>query len=209
MPEPPRSLDRTLRYRCPLKPSVRTIRTAVQYNDRKLSYPCSTRSFIPAYAASMSLISAAAFVGVPGLSFACRINLPVPCSKCAGPGSPALRKNPTFTCEVNTLTCPKVASPRHATGQPSCKSSRTSSPHPRITSNHSCAMALQFTPCSFIHVSMAGSRSTAPLNRRNYVFIETPLFAFNLDNFPLLDWLAVTECQLPRAPKANSRRKFP
>jgi hypothetical protein len=46
-----------------------------------LSYPCSTRAFISEYAASMSRLSAAAFVAVPGLSFTWRMNLPVPCSK--------------------------------------------------------------------------------------------------------------------------------
>src|SRR5881394_104618 len=51
------------------------------------------------------------------------------------------------------------ASPKHATGQPSCKSSRTSSPHFRITSNHCCAIAPSSPACSFIHASMAGFRS--------------------------------------------------
>jgi hypothetical protein len=41
------------------------------------------------YAASMSLVSAAAFVGVSGLSSTWRMNLPVPCNKRAGSGSAA------------------------------------------------------------------------------------------------------------------------
>src|SRR6267154_1293939 len=83
-----------------------------------------------------------------------------------------------FTCEWKTLTYPKGASPKHATGQPSCKSSRTSSPHLRITSNHCCAMAPNSPACSFIHASMAGSRSTAPSNRSNSVLIISLLSAF-------------------------------
>jgi hypothetical protein len=71
--------------------------------------------------------------------------------------------------EYNTLTYPKGASPIHATRQPSCKISRTSSPHFRITSSHSRAIAPNSPPCTFIHASMAGSRSTAPLNRSNSV----------------------------------------
>ena len=54
-----------------------------------LIYPCSTRAFMSQYAASMSLLSAAAFVTVPGLSFTWRMNLPVPCSKRAGSGRAA------------------------------------------------------------------------------------------------------------------------
>src|SRR5581483_223499 len=65
----------------------------------------------------------------------------------------------------------KGASPKHAVGQPSCKSSRTSSPHLRITSNHSRATAPNSPACSFIQPSMAGSRSTAPLNRSNSVLL--------------------------------------
>src|SRR6266404_990916 len=79
-----------------------------------------------------------------------------------------------FTCEWKTLTYPKGASPKHATGQPSCKSSRTSSPHFRIASNHPCAMAPNSPECSFIHASIAGSRSTAPLNRSNFALIVAP-----------------------------------
>ncbi len=41
------------------------------------------------YAASMSLLSAAAFVAVLGLNFTWRMNLPVPCNKRAGSGSAA------------------------------------------------------------------------------------------------------------------------
>src|SRR6266478_180028 len=54
-----------------------------------LSYRFSTRAFISEYAASMSLLSAAAFVAVPGLSFTWRMNLPVPCNKRPGSGSAA------------------------------------------------------------------------------------------------------------------------
>src|SRR5277367_5935497 len=59
-------------------------------------------------------------------------------------------------------------------------SSRTSSPHSRILSNHSCAMDPNSAACSFIHASMAGSRSTAPLNRSNSVLIVAPLSAFGI-----------------------------
>ena len=52
----------------------------------------------------MSLVRAPLFVEVPGFSFTCRMNLPVPSSKRAGSGRSAPRKNPMFTCEVNTLT---------------------------------------------------------------------------------------------------------
>src|SRR6266436_7824925 len=38
-------------------------------------------------------------------------------------------------------------------------------------------MAPNSTECSFIHASMAGSRSTAPLNRSNSVLIIAPLFS--------------------------------
>src|SRR5712692_2376963 len=37
-------------------------------------------------------------------------------------------------------------------------------------------MAPNSPECSFIHASMAGSRSTAPLNRSNSVLIVAPLF---------------------------------
>src|SRR5271157_1296364 len=42
--------------------------------------------------------------------------------------------------------------------------------------------------CSFIHASMAGSRSTAPLNRNNSVLIVAPLSAFEIGGYvaPLL-----------------------
>jgi hypothetical protein len=52
-------------------------------------------------------------------------------------------------------------------------------PHFRIAPNHLCAMAPTSPPCSFIHASMAGSRSTAPLNRSNSVLI---LAAFSLSD---------------------------
>jgi hypothetical protein len=41
------------------------------------------------YAVSMSVLSDAACVAVPGLSFTWRMNLPVPCNKRAGSGSAA------------------------------------------------------------------------------------------------------------------------
>src|SRR6266852_4163221 len=41
-------------------------------------------------------------------------------------------------------------------------------------------MAPNSPACSFIHASMAGSRSTAPLNRSNSVLIADPLSAFEL-----------------------------
>jgi hypothetical protein len=39
-------------------------------------------------------------------------------------------------------------------------------------------MAANSPACSFIHTSMAGSRSTAPLNRSNSILIVAPLAAF-------------------------------
>jgi len=56
----------------------------------------------------------------------------------------------------------------------------TSSPHLRITSNHSSAMAPNSPRCSFIHASMAGSRSTAPLNRSNRALIVARFSLSNL-----------------------------
>jgi hypothetical protein len=50
---------------------------------------CSTRTFISEYAASMSMLSAAAFVAVPGFNFTWRMNLPLLCNKRAGSGSAA------------------------------------------------------------------------------------------------------------------------
>jgi len=52
----------------------------------------------------MILLRAAALEAVPGLSFTWRMNLPVPCNKRAGSDSDAPWKNPTLTCEMNTLT---------------------------------------------------------------------------------------------------------
>jgi hypothetical protein len=54
-----------------------------------LSEPFSTRAFMSEYAVSMSLLSDAASVAVPGLSFTWRMNLPVPCNKRVGSGSAA------------------------------------------------------------------------------------------------------------------------
>src|SRR5580704_15006342 len=44
-------------------------------------------------------------------------------------------------------------------------------------------MAPNSPACSFIHASMAGSRSTAPLNRSNSVLIIAPLSAFEISAF--------------------------
>ena len=44
---------------------------------------------LPEYAVSISLLSAAAFVAVPGVGFTWRMNLPVPCNKRAGSGNAA------------------------------------------------------------------------------------------------------------------------
>src|SRR6266849_3384550 len=41
-------------------------------------------------------------------------------------------------------------------------------------------MAPNSPACSFIHASMAGSRSTAPLNRSNSDLIVAPLFSFEI-----------------------------
>src|SRR5258708_37156184 len=89
-------------------------------------------------------------------------------------------KEPDVYVRMEYIDVAEGASPKHATGQPSCKSSRTSSPHFRITSNHCCAIAPNSPACSFIHASMAASRSTAPLNRSNAVLIVAPLFSFGI-----------------------------
>src|SRR5882762_95835 len=86
-------------------------------------------------------------------------------------------KEPHVYVRSEYIDVAEGASPKQATGQPSCKSSRTSSPHFRITSNHWCAMAPNSPECSFIHASTAGSRSTAPLNRSNSALIVAPLLA--------------------------------
>ena len=51
-----------------------------------LSEPFSTRASRSENAISMSLLSAAAFVAVPSLSFTWPMNFPVPCNKRAGSG---------------------------------------------------------------------------------------------------------------------------
>src|SRR5439155_7302705 len=43
-------------------------------------------------------------------------------------------------------------------------------------------MAPNSPACSFIHASMAGSRSTAPLNRSNSVLIVAPFSAFGISS---------------------------
>ena len=50
--------------------------------------------------------------------------------------------------------------PTQAVGWPSCNSSRTSSPQPRMTSNQRRAIAPNSPACSRIQPSMAGSRLT-------------------------------------------------
>ena len=60
------------------------------------------------------------------------------------------------------------------------KISRTSSPHFRITSNQRRAMVPNPPTCCLIHASMAGSRTTAPLNRSNSVLIVTPLSVLDI-----------------------------
>jgi hypothetical protein len=55
------------------------------------------------YAVPTSLLSAAAFVAAPGLSFTWHMNLPVPCNKRAGSGTAAL-KEPHVYVQVNTFT---------------------------------------------------------------------------------------------------------
>src|SRR5882757_9069397 len=49
--------------------------------------------------------------------------------------------------------------------------------------------------CPFIHASMAGSRSTAPLNRSNFVLIVATLFCFR--ELWFLSTLAFS-CKIPR-----------
>src|SRR5260370_28987224 len=44
-------------------------------------------------------------------------------------------------------------------------------------------MAPNSLACSFIHASMAGSRSTAPLNRSNSVLIIAPLSSFEISAY--------------------------
>ena len=118
--------------------------------------------------------NAAASVTVPGRSFTCRMNLPCPPTNLGAVRRRAL-KNPTFTCAVNTFTYPNATSPRHAEGSHHASSSRTSSPHRRIASNHSRAMAPSSPACASIYASIAGSCSTAPSNRNRSVFIAAPL----------------------------------
>src|SRR5258708_38151847 len=84
-------------------------------------------------------------------------------------------KEPDVYVRMEYIDVAEGASPKHATGQPSCKSSRASSPHFRITSNHGCATAPNSPECSLIHASMAGASSTAPLNRSNSVLIVATL----------------------------------
>src|SRR5258706_11724489 len=50
--------------------------------------------------------------------------------------------------------------------------------------------------CSFIHTSMAGSRSTAPLNRSKSVLIVTPLSGFEVCVY-ITEGLPVTRKRLP------------
>ena len=118
-----------------------------------------------AYAASINLRSATASNSVRGLSFTCRINLPLPCSKHPGSGNAAPWKNPTLTWDVNAFTYPNGTSPRQAFAHPSWNTSRTSSPHPRITSNHSRAIAPSSPACVVNHASIRASRSRTTSNR--------------------------------------------
>src|SRR5882762_10329077 len=50
--------------------------------------------------------------------------------------------------------------------------------------------------CSFIHASMAGSRSTAPLNRSKSVLIVAPLSGFEICGY-ITEGLPVTREQRP------------
>jgi hypothetical protein len=61
------------------------------------------------------------------------------------------RKNPTLTWALKVLTYPKPASPTHAVGKPSCISSRTSSPHCLMRSNHGRAIARRCSGCPLSH----------------------------------------------------------
>lgn len=85
-----RSLNGLSSQCLPAKPDT-ALKSAVVSAQQAIwaSHPFSTRVFISAYAASMSLRSDAASVAVPGRSFTCRMNLPVPCNKRAGSGSAA------------------------------------------------------------------------------------------------------------------------
>jgi len=64
------------------------------------------------YAESMSLLSAAAFVAVPGLSFTWRMNLPVPCNKRAGSGSSCAVKEPHVSVRSEYIDVPAGLHPR-------------------------------------------------------------------------------------------------
>src|SRR6267378_947322 len=57
-------------------------------------------------------------------------------------------------------------------------------------------MAPDSPACSFIHTSMAGSRSTAPLNRNKSVLIVTPLSNFEICG-SITEGLSVTRKRLP------------
>jgi|SRR5579872_373270 len=93
------------------------------------------------------------------------------------------------------------ASPFCGEGTGSCKSSRTSSPHFRITSDHWCAMAPNPTACSFNHASMAGSRFTAPLNRSNSVLIVAPLSAFGIHGYIAVPYMRRLQLVVTGGPK--------
>jgi hypothetical protein len=98
----------------------------------------------------------------------------------------ARRRRVFFTaqrCGIRRACRSQLHMTHELAGQPSCKSSRTSSPHCRITSNHRYAMAPNPPACCFIHASMAGSRSTAPLNRRNCALIVATVFALEICSY--------------------------
>src|SRR5689334_15729579 len=88
--------------------------------------------------------------------------LPSPSSSFAGSGKAFPWKKPTLTWEVNAFTYANPPSCTHTVGAPSCISSRTSSPHRRMTSNHFRAIAPSSPRSRPSHFSTAGSRSRPP-----------------------------------------------
>src|SRR5262245_9269669 len=57
----------------------------------------------------------------------------------------------------------------HAVGWPSCKTSRTSAPHIRMTPNQCFAISPNSPVCCFIQVSMEGSRLSEAGSRKSWL----------------------------------------
>src|SRR5258708_22788057 len=111
------------------------------------------------YAVSMNLLSDAASVAVPGLSFTWRMNLPVPCNKRRIRQRSAVKEPHVYMrSEYIDVAEGRIAQTCNRTAV--MQDLPDFVPHFRMTSNHSCAMAPNSPPCSFIHASMADRKST-------------------------------------------------